>query len=68
MIEAEACDCAAIATKEEHDKEIERDKHKKSIETLTLDYNQVLKELSNPRTFLDTLSFDEVVEEWDRKH
>ena len=49
MIEAEAEACAAIATKEECNKEIDQDKHEKSIETLTFDYNQVLKELNNPR-------------------
>ena len=52
-----------IATKEECDKEIDRDKYKKSIKTLRFDCDQVLKELNNPRRFLDMLNIDKIAEE-----
>ena len=44
--------------KEEYDKEIERDKHKQTIKTLTIEYNQALKKLNNPRRIMDMLNLD----------
>ena len=32
-----------IVTKEEYDKEIEQNKHKQTIKTLTIEHNQALK-------------------------
>ena len=44
-IEAEADAYIAIATKDECDKEIEREKCKKSVKMLKFNHNQVLKEV-----------------------
>ena len=43
IIEAEAEVYVTIVMKEEHDKEIERDKHEQRIKTLMLEHNQALK-------------------------
>ena len=70
----------AIATKDECDKLIERDKHKKSVKILTFNYDQALKEvkmkkakiikLKGRRAFkFDKWLEDEIApEEKDRKH
>ena len=44
--------------KEENAKEIERDKHKQTIKTLTIEHNQALKKLNNLRRTLDVLNLD----------
>ena len=50
LIVAEAEVCTAMVTKEEHNKEIEREKHKNIIKILTINYNQELIELKNIQT------------------
>ena len=47
--EAEVDAYVAIATTDEYDEEIERDKHKKSVKLLTINYNQVLRELKKKK-------------------
>ena len=59
IIEAESEVHVTIVMKEECDKEIERDKHNQSIKTLTIEYNQALEKLKNPRRILDMLNLDE---------
>ena len=56
--EAYAEACVAIVTREGHDEEIERDKHRQSIKTLKIEYDQALK-TNNPRRILYMLNLDE---------
>ena len=49
-IEDEAEAYVAILTEYEHDKDVERDKHKKSVKMLTINYNHVLKEVKKKKS------------------
>ena len=76
-IEAKAEAHVTIVTRDENDKETERDKHKKSVKILTINCNQVLKEvkkktaeivkLKGRRIFLNMLDDEIVAEEKDQK-
>ena len=77
-IEAEAEAYVAILTKDECDKEIERNKCKNSVKMLKFNHNQILKDvkkkkaeivkLKHKRRFLKMLGLEITTEDKDRKH